>query len=285
MTEYDRALQAADYIRACLSQTKTTIPSLAVVLGSGLHPLAGELTEAIAIPYGDIPHFPTSTVAFHEGKLLVGRLQGVSVFLLSGRFHYYEGYDLRQTTFYVKVLRLLGVRVLLLTNAAGGVNESFAAGDLMLVTDHIKLALDSPVRGENDERLTPRFFDMSRAYSPRLQQHVIACAAQLGIPLRQGVYVYMGGPQYETPAEVRMIRLLGGDAVGMSTVPEAITAVACGMEVAALSCITNAAAGVLPETTLSHEEVAETAKKASERFCQLMGTVIKTLKIEQINQK
>ncbi len=282
MTEYDRALQAADYIRTQLAHHGAAVPALAVVLGSGLHTLTDGLCDAFCIPYGDIPHFPVSTVAFHEGNLHVGRLEGVPVFLLSGRFHYYEGYTMQQITFYVKVLRLLGVRVLLLTNAAGGVNASFAAGDLMLITDHIKLAVDSPVRGENDERLMPRFFDMSRAYSPRLQRHIVECADALGIPLEQGVYVYMGGPQYETPAEVRMIRALGGDAVGMSTVPEAITAVGCGMEVAALSCITNAAAGVLPDATLSHQEVGETAKKAGLRFCNLVSHVVKTLKIEQV---
>ncbi len=281
MTEYDRALQAADYLRRQLTGRGSAVPALAVVLGSGLHTLTTELTDSFCIPYGDIPHFPVSTVAFHEGKLHVGRLEGVPVWLLSGRFHYYEGYDMREITFYVKVLHLLGVRVLLLTNAAGGVNESFAAGDLMLITDHIKLALDSPARGEHDQRLMPRFFDMSRAYSPRLRRHITNCAHALGIPLKQGVYVYMGGPQYETPAEVRMIRALGGDAVGMSTVPEAITAVGCGLEVAALSCITNAAAGVLPNATLSHEEVSETAQKAGRRFRELVSHVVKTLKIEQ----
>ncbi len=285
MTEYDRVLQAADYIREQLTARKASVPQLAVVLGSGLHSLADELTESLVVPYADIPHFPTSTVAFHEGSLHIGRLNDVPVLLFSGRFHYYEGYDLRQITFYVKVLRLLGVRVLLLTNAAGGVNESFTAGDLMLITDHIKLSLDSPARGENDERLMPRFFDMSHTYSLRLQQHILQCAVQLDIPLKQGVYAYMGGPQYETPAEVRMIRVLGGDAVGMSTVPEAITAVGCGLEVAALSCITNMAAGVLPNTTLSHEEVGETAKKAGRRFCKLVGHVIKTIEIEQVDQK
>ena len=283
MTEYDRALQAADYIREQLDAHGAAMPLLAVVLGSGLHTLNESLTDSFSVPYGDIPHFPVSTVAFHEGKLHVGRLEGVPVFLLSGRFHYYEGYDMRQITFYVKVLHLLGVRVLLLTNAAGGVNESFAAGDLILITDHIKLALDSPARGENDERLMPRFFDMSRAYSPCIQHHITHCAEQLGIPLKQGVYVYMGGPQYETPAEVRMIRALGGDAVGMSTVPEAITAVGCGMEVAALSCITNAAAGVLPNATLSHQEVGETAQKVGQRFCELVSLVVKTLKFERFN--
>lgn len=284
MTEYDRALQAADYIREQLAEHEYPLPQSAVVLGSGLHTLTDELTDSFSIPYGDIPHFPTSTVAFHEGKLHIGRLHGVPVLLFSGRFHYYEGYDLRQITFYVKVLRLLGVRVLLLTNAAGGVNESFAAGDLMLITDHIKLTLDSPARGENDERLMPRFFDMSRTYSPRLQKHIVQCANDLHIPLRQGVYTYMGGPQYETPAEIRMIRTLGGDAVGMSTVPEAITAVGCGLEVAALSCITNMAAGVLPNATLSHEEVKQTAEKSGNRFCELVGFVVKTLKIEQSDQ-
>lgn len=277
MTEYDRVCQAAEYIRGRISVQRVALPEVAVVLGSGLHGLVDRLTDSFFLPYADIPHFPVSTVAFHAGLLHIGRLAGLPVFLLSGRFHYYEGYDMRQITFYVKVLKLLGVRTLLLTNAAGGVNESFSAGDLMLVTDHIKLAVDSPARGENDERLMPRFFDMSRVYSPRLQALIKQCAEQNDIPLRQGVYVYMGGPQYETPAEVRMIRLLGGDAVGMSTVPEAIIAIGCGMEVAAVSCITNAAAGVLPQATLSHEEVAVVAKKTGARFCELMCAVLEQL--------
>lgn len=281
MTEYDRALQAADYIREQIVRCGSEVPAVAVVLGSGLHALTEQLNDSFTVPYGEIPHFPVSTVAFHAGVLHVGTIAGLPVLLLSGRFHYYEGYDMRQATFYVKVLKLLGVRTLLLTNAAGGVNETFSAGDLMLVTDHIKLAIDSPARGENDERLMPRFFDMSRVYSPRLQTVIADCANELSISLQKGVYFYMGGPQYETPAEVRMIRSLGGDAVGMSTVPEAIVAIGCGLEVAAISCITNAAAGVLPQATLSHEEVGNTAKKASDRFCKLVCRVLRELKKEQ----
>lgn len=277
MKEYDRAAAAARYVREQVERAGLPLPTAALVLGSGLHGLAEELTDAVRLPYGDIPHFPATTVASHAGMLVVGRLSGRCVAVLSGRFHYYEGYDMATVTFYVKVLHLLGVRTLLLTNAAGGVNEAFTEGDLMLITDHIKLCADSPARGEYDPRLMPRFFDMSRTYSPRLCQTARHCARQLGLALREGVYFYMTGPQFETPAEIHMIRALGGDAVGMSTAPEAIVAAGCGMEVAGLSCITNMAAGVLPDATLSDEEVRVTAARAAATFSALVQAMVPEL--------
>ncbi len=274
MTEYDRAYEAAGYIRQQIENSGLTLPEAALVLGSGLQGLADELTHAVRLPYEEIPYFPRTTVASHAGVLMAGTLEGRAVIALSGRLHYYEGYDMGTVTFYVKVLHLLGIRTLLLTNAAGGVNEIFQEGDLMLITDHIKLCADSPARGEQDPRFMPRFFDMSRTYSPRLCETARRLAEKLAIPLRDGVYFYMTGPQYETPAEVRLIRALGGDAVGMSTAPEAIVAVGCGMEVLGISCITNMAAGVLPDTTLSDDEVRVTAAKVSGNFIALVRGMI-----------
>ena len=276
-TEYERARAAAEHIRQAVTAAGLSLPTAALVLGSGLGYLADEVTDGVRLPYGEIPHFPLSTVATHAGVLTAGTLAGRPVFIFSGRTHVYEGYEMRTVTFYVRVLHLLGVRTLVLTNAAGGVNESFEVGDIMLITDHIKLCADSPVRGACDPRFTPRFFDMSRAYSPRLGEEARRCAARLGIPLREGVYFYMAGPQFETPAEIRAIRLLGGDAVGMSTVPEAIAAAGCGMEVMGLSCITNMAAGVVPDATLSDEEVNVTAGRCAAAFGGLVREIIPAL--------
>lgn len=277
MTEYQRVTQAAAYIRQQLIDAGMPMPTAALVLGSGLQGLAEELTDAVRLPYETIPGFPVPTVSSHAGVLLVGRLAGRVVAVLSGRLHYYEGYDMREVTLYVKVLHCLGVRTLLLTNAAGGVKESFREGDLMLITDHIKFCADSPARGEQDPRLMPRFFDMSRTYSPRLQAAARCRAEELGLTLREGVYFYMTGPQFETPAEIRAIRLLGGDAVGMSTAPEAIVAAGCGMEVMGLSCITNMAAGVIPEATLSDDEVRVTASRVASAFARLVRAVVSDL--------
>ena len=222
--------QAASFVRERILNAGVVLPKTALVLGSGLGYLADELEDAVRIPYEDIPHFPVSTVASHAGFFAVGSLGGTPLIILSGRSHYYEGYAFSTVTFYVRVLQMLGVKTLILTNAAGGVNTAFSVGDLMLITDHIKLCTDSPARGPADERLGARFFDMTHTYTPRLQEIARRTAAELSVPLREGVYFYMGGPQFETPAEIRMIRLLGGDAVGMSTVPEAIVAAQSGME-------------------------------------------------------
>ena len=202
-------------------------PVLGLVLGSGLGALADDLTDAVRIPYEEIPGFPRSTVASHAGQLAVGKLSGKPVAMLCGRFHFYEGYDMATAAYYVRVLKLLGVRGLLLTNAAGGVTLTYRPGDCMLIADHIKLCAESPVRGVHDPVWGERFFDMSRVYDPALRRMAQEAAEQMALPLHEGVYFYMAGPQFETPAEIRAIRTLGGDAVGMSTVPEVIVAAQC----------------------------------------------------------
>ena len=268
--------QAADYIRAHL----TGQPEVCLVLGSGLGRLADEVEDAVRIPYADIPGFPRSTVASHAGMMLCGRLCGREVIVMAGRFHYYEGYDMETAAFYVRVMHLLGVRRLLLTNAAGGVNPDFRVGDFMLIADHIKLCAESPARGAGEPAFGPRFFDMTRTYSPALLTLARTCAQTLGQPLREGVYFFMAGPQFETPAEIRAVRLLGGDAVGMSTVPEAVAAAQCGMAVLGISCITNMAAGMVPQSTVSDDEVTVNAAQASGRFMRLMKAILGALERE-----
>ena len=247
---------------------------LGLVLGSGLGALADDLTDAVRIPYEEIPGFPRSTVASHAGQLAVGKLSGKPVAMLCGRFHFYEGYDMATAAYYVRVLKLLGVRGLLLTNAAGGVNLTYRPGDFMLIADHIKLCAESPVRGVHDPVWGERFFDMSRVYDPALRRMAQEAAEQMALPLHEGVYFYMAGPQFETPAEIRAIRTLGGDAVGMSTVPEVIVAAQCGLPVLGLSCITNMAAGMVANRVVSDEEVTETAGAVSARFRELCRRVV-----------
>ena len=249
-------------------------PVLGLVLGSGLGALADDLTDAVRIPYEEIPGFPRSTVASHAGQLAVGKLSGKPVAMLCGRFHFYEGYDMATAAYYVRVLKLLGVRGLLLTNAAGGVNLTYRPGDFMLIADHIKLCAESPVRGVHDPVWGERFFDMSRVYDPALRRMAQEAAEQMALPLHEGVYFYMAGPQFETPAEIRAIRTLGGDAVGMSTVPEVIVAAQCGLPVLGLSCITNMAAGMGAKRVVSDEEVTETAGAVSARFRELCRRVV-----------
>lgn len=274
---FEQYEQAAAFIRDRAARGGQPLPEICLVLGSGLGRLAQEMTEAVTLPYAEIPGFPRSTVESHAGLLKLGRLEKRPAAVLSGRFHYYEGYDMETVAFYVRVMRLLGVKKLILTNAAGGVNESFQVGDLMLITDHIKLCAESPSRGSIDPRFGQRFFDMTHTYSPILRQTAKDCAARLGIPLREGVYFFMAGPQFETPAEIRAIRLLGGDAVGMSTVAEAIAASQCGMEVLGISCITNLAAGMVPNTLVSDEEVTQNAALAADGFCRLMRSIAASL--------
>lgn len=249
-------------------------PVLGLVLGSGLGALADDLTDAVRIPYEEISGFPRSTVASHAGQLAVGKLSGKPVAMLCGRFHFYEGYDMATAAYYVRVLKLLGVRGLLLTNAAGGVNPAYRPGDFMLIADHIKLCAESPVRGPHDPAWGERFFDMSRVYDPALRRMAQEAAEQMALPLHEGVYFYMAGPQFETPAEIRAIRTLGGDAVGMSTVPEVIVAAQCRLPVLGLSCITNMAAGMVADRVVSDEEVTETAGAVSARFRELCRRVV-----------
>ncbi len=266
---YDQVRSAAERVRS----TSARIPDVAVVLGSGLGDFASSLERATSIPYEEIPHWPASNVVGHEGRLVMGEVSGRLVAALSGRAHFYEGHDLRTVTFATRVLGVLGVKVLILTNAAGGINTAFAPGDLMVIDDHINLLGSNPLVGPNDERFGVRFPDLTNVYSPRLRAIAGEVAAAQGQVLRHGIYVACHGPSYETPAEVRYLRLIGADAVGMSTVPEAIVARHMGLEVLAISCITNLAAGVLPQP-LNHEEVLETAKRVRGQFLSLLNAII-----------
>ncbi len=248
-------------------------PKIAVVLGSGLGSLAEEVEEAQEIPYAEIPGFLRSTVSGHAGKFVIGRLSGVPVLLMSGRFHHYEGYSHRHIALPVRVMKELGIKALFLTNAAGGVNLTFQPGDLMLITDHINISGDNPLIGPNEEDFGPRFPDMSRAYDRDLSELIEEAAEKTGLNLKKGVYMLFNGPSFETPAEIRMARVLGADAVGMSTVPEVIAANHCGLPVAAISCITNMAAGIL-EQPLSHQEVVETGERVRESFSALIRAAV-----------
>jgi purine-nucleoside phosphorylase len=266
---YEQVQSAAARIRSALN----TFPATAVVLGSGLGGFASSLDRAVSIPYGDIPNWPVSNVVGHEGRLVIGEAEGRPVAALSGRAHFYEGHDLRTVTFATRVLGVLGVKTLILTNAAGGINSGFAPGDLMVIDDHINLLGSSPLTGPNDDRFGVRFPDLTHVYSPRLRRLAERAAAAQGLTLRHGVYAACHGPSYETPAEVRYLRTIGADAVGMSTVPEAIVARHMGIEVLGISCITNFAAGVLPQP-LNHDEVLETAKRVRDTFIALLKGVI-----------
>ena len=244
-------------------------PEVLLILGSGLGSLGDQVEDPMIVPYGDVPHMKRSTVPDHKGQFVFGSLAGRRAAVMQGRLHTYEGWSFADVSYPVRVLRLLGAQMLLVTNAAGAVNTAFSAGDIMLITDHIKLFGVSPLCGPNVEEFGPRFPDVSHVYTPRLQEAARRAAGTLGIPLREGVYMYFPGPQFETPAEVRMARILGADAVGMSTVPEAIVAAHCGMEVLGFTLCTNMAAGVLDQP-LSGEEVLEAAEAARPRFTALV---------------
>ena len=263
---FEQYRESADYLE---SRLKGFRPRVAMVLGSGLGYLGDEVSDPIIVPYGEIPHFRHSTAPGHKGQLVFGMLAGQPVAVMQGRMHHYEGYSYEEVGYAVRVLRLLGCDTLFVTNAAGGVNWSFQAGDLMLITDQIKPFLESPLRGENLPEFGPRFPDCSSLYTPALQDLARKQARRLDLDLKEGVYIYFPGPQYETPAEVRMARLLGGDAVGMSTAPEVIIAGHCGMRVLGLTLVSNMAAGVLPQP-LSEEEVLEAAAAARDRFSGLL---------------
>jgi purine-nucleoside phosphorylase len=244
-------------------------PRVGVVLGSGLGAFADSLSDLVKIPYGDLPHMPASAVAGHEGNLCFGRVGGVPTVCMQGRVHLYEGHPVERVVQGVRVMARLGVRCVLLTNAAGGLEPSWAAGDLMVVTDHLNLTGVSPLAGVNDDALGPRFPDMTAAYDPALRSLLRGVAESAGVPLREGVYAALLGPQYETPAEVRMVRALGAHAVGMSTVPEVIALRHMGVRVGALSCITNLAAGLSKEP-LAHAEVEATARARRPVLLQLL---------------
>jgi purine-nucleoside phosphorylase len=272
MHYYDMVHAAAEAVRARVGD----VPSVAIVLGSGLGDFAGSLGGAVSVAYGDLPHWPASTVAGHEGRLVVGASRGVRIAALAGRCHLYEGHDPRTVTFAVRALGLLGVRTLILTNAAGGVNTGFAQGALMVIDDHINLTGKNPLVGANDDRFGPRFPDMSAVYSTRLRRIADEASRAIKLPLAHGVYAALLGPSYETPAEIRYLRTIGADAVGMSTAPEAIVARHMGIEVLGISCITNMAAGVLPQP-LNHAEVMETTERVRGQFIALLEGIIEQL--------
>jgi purine-nucleoside phosphorylase len=267
--------QAADYIKEKLTAT----PKIGLILGSGLGVLADEITETTVVPYGDIPGFPVSTVSGHKGQLVIGKLEGQDVIAMQGRFHFYEGYPMELVTLPVRVMKALGVQALIVTNAAGGINESFEPGDLMLITDHINNMGTNPLIGPNDEELGARFPDMSSVYSKELLGYAREVAAKIGLGVKEGVYVGNTGPSYETGAEVRMLRVWGGDAVGMSTVPEVIVASHAKMEVLGISCISNMAAGILDQP-LTHDEVMETTSQVREDFLRFVKEIVKQLPIK-----
>ena len=269
---YDQVVAAAEFIR-----TKSPkVPEVAVVLGSGLGEFAASLADPVLLPYEEIPGWPAAGVVGHAGRLVIGDVGGRRIAALAGRAHFYEGHDFRTVTFSTRVLGVLGVKVLILTNSAGGVNASFAPGALMAIDDHINLLGGNPLTGPNDERFGPRFPDLTEVYSARLRRLADEAAAALGFPLLHGVYAACHGPSYETPAEVRYLRMIGADAVGMSTVPEAIVARHMGIDVLGISCITNAAAGVSPRP-LNHDEVLETAHRVRGRFISLLKGIITRL--------
>lgn len=268
---YDKLKQSADHIRQRIHKT----PYIAVVLGSGLGNLANYMSNTIEIPYEEIPNFPRTTVAGHEGRLIFGELGGRDIVAMKGRFHYYEGWNMEQVVFPIRAFKLLGVENLLLTNAAGGINTQFRPGDLMLIKDHIGFFAENPLRGENIDELGPRFPDMSHIYDRELVEMAAECAMRLHCDIRRGIYAYTKGPSFETPSEIRALRYFGADAVGMSTVPEAIAARHMGMKVLGISCITNMAAGVLDQA-LNHEEVIEAGKKVEAKFSALVNEIIKS---------
>lgn len=258
-------------------QGKTSIkPKIGLILGSGLGELADHIEKSAIFDYKDIPHFPTSTVAGHKGRLVLGTLENQEVVAMQGRFHFYEGYSMNQVTFPVRVMKALGVESIIVTNAAGGINQTFNPGDLMVITDHINQMGTNPLIGPNDDQLGVRFPDMSQAYDQQYIDHAVHCAKELHVDIKKGVYVGNTGPIYETPAEIKMLQHIGADAVGMSTVPEVIVARHAGIKTLGISCISNMAAGILDQP-LSHEEVIETTGKVKDTFLKVVKKIVHTL--------
>ncbi len=269
---YEKIQETANYIFSKIQEK----PTVGIILGSGLGQLAYEVKDALHIPYHEIPNFPVSTVAGHKGELLFGKIGNKNVVLMAGRFHYYEGYDMKQVTFPVRVMKALGVETLIVSNAAGGMNPSFQVGDIMFINDIINLFPEHPLRGPNDERLGVRFLDMSQPFDPDYLSTAQTIAEELNIDVKKGVYIGLQGPTFETRAEYKWLHTIGGDAVGMSTVPEVIVAIHGGMKVFAASIITDI--GIREEmNTISHEEVLEAANKAAP----LLASIVRTL-VERI---
>jgi len=273
MFEYNDYVQSANYIKEKMNGRK---PKIAIVLGSGLGIISEEIEDKIVINYKEIPNFPISTVAGHAGELIIGKLAGKEVIAMNGRFHYYEGYDLKEATFPVRVFKLLGIETLVLTNAAGGINTSYNAGEFMVINDHLSFFAESVLRGPNIEEFGERFIDMSETYNKELSEKMRSIIEEKAGVAHVGVYAYMKGPTYETPAEIRALRTMGADAVGMSTAPEAVVAHHAGINTVAVSCITNMAAGVLNEK-LSHEDVKNTADKVKHTFKQIIKEFIEKI--------
>jgi len=262
-------IESASYIKSMIP----ALPDIAIILGSGLGGFADTLEDKIVIPYRDIPNFPVSTVSYQKGELVYGICEGKKVLAMNGRFHYYEGYEMWQTAYPIGVFKQLGIKYLIITNAAGGISENYRLGDLVCISDHIKLSPDSPLRGQNIPEFGPRFFDMQSVYDKSLARFAREKAAELGIELKDGIYGYMTGPQYETPAEIRMLRMMGATVVGMSTVAEVIFAAQCRIPVLCISAVTNMAAG-MTGAAITENEVLETGKLISGRFKALITSVI-----------
>lgn len=279
MSEYYKKLN--EYVRIIRKKTDF-VPQIALVLGSGLGGFAEKIEKAAEIPYGDIQGFPVSTVSGHEGKFIFGSLSGINIVCMQGRVHYYEGYAIEDVVLPIRIMGLLGAKVLFLTNASGGINESFNAGDFMLITDHISFLVQSPLIGENVDELGVRFPDMSCVYDKDLADIIRQCAKDIGVDLKEGVYIQTTGPNYETPAEIRAYKALGADAVGMSTACEAMAANHMGMRICAVSCISNLAAGI-SKNPLTHEEVKETAERVAPVFKKLLVECIESIS-DYINQ-
>jgi purine-nucleoside phosphorylase len=270
---YARAEHAARTIRA---RANVDDARVAIVLGSGLGGFADDFKEAVSIPYNEIPGFVTSTAEGHAGRLVIGKVEQVPVIAMQGRVHFYEGYSLEEITFPIRVFKLLGIKTVVLTNAAGGIDVQLTQGALMVISDHLNLMGVNPLRGPNDEKFGVRFPDMTEVYSRELQEIAIEESRAMGVEVRRGIYAALSGPSYETPAEIHMLRTFGADAVGMSTVPEAIVARQAGLNVLGISCITNMAAGI-SDQPINHEEVMETGNRVRDTFAQLLRRVITRL--------
>lgn len=272
MEEYDKISETVGFLKKRIG----TIPQKGIVLGSGLGDFADKLADRITIPYRDIPNFKHVSVKGHAGNFVKGQKNGIDVLVLQGRYHFYEGFDIKDVVFPVRVLCSLGIKNLILTNAAGGINRGLSPGDLMVISDHINLMNINPLHGKNDERLGPRFPDMSEIYNKTLVELILKTGKDLGISVKKGVYAGLRGPSYETPAEIRMLATIGADAVGMSTVPESIVARHMGITTSGISCITNFAAGIT-DKPLDHKEVTETAERVKSEFIKLLESVISSI--------
>lgn len=269
---YEYCLKAAEYLKSKIDFE----PEIGIILGTGLGPIAEKIENSVEVPYGEIPNFLVSTAPMHAGKMIMGKLSGKKVICMSGRFHYYEGYSYEELVLPVRILKIMGIKTLILSNAAGGVNLDYKPGDIMLIKDHIKLTGASPLRGPNDDKFGSRFFDLTDMYSKDLRELAKRTAEEIGMELKEGVYFFMTGPQYESAAEVRAIRILGGDVAGMSTVTEALTAAQCGLPILGFSVISNMATGASDEP-VSAEDVEEIANQVSKKFSNYIVEIVKKL--------